>query len=464
MPNLVAYAALLVWPLVAAWLFTVMPKERAVVWAVVGSYLFLPEGTAFDFPVVPPLNKVSLPNLVLLALVAVRPGPPLRLLPRSRVATLLLGMLIAGAFLTAMTNGDPLFFGPTVLPGLSPYDALSSVIQTLLVVAPFFVGRSVLGSVEGHRLILRTLLAAGLFYAVLMLVEIRLSPQLHNWVYGFFPHSFDQQMREGGFRPVVFMVHGLYVAFFAMTVTVCAAVLGKSAGPQRGGPLFAASAGMFVVLVLCKSLGSLVFAIVLLPVALLAGLRTQLRIAAAIAVVAMLYPALRGAGVVPLDTILEAARSVSTDRADSLNTRIVNEESLLDRAAERPLLGWGSWGRNQIYDPVTGDDLSITDGYWIIVIGTSGWIGYIATFGLFGWPILSVWRTSRDPPARETAGLCLLLAINMVELLPNSTLQPWAWLIAGALLGHAEQGDRRAAADDAAQAPPAGPEPIRTVL
>ncbi len=30
------------------------------------------------------------------------------------------------------------------------------------------------------------------------------------------------------------------------------------------------------------------------------------------------------------------------------------------------------------------------------------------------------------------------MAINMIELLPNSTLHSWSWLIAGALLGCSE--------------------------
>lgn len=53
-----------------------------------------------------------------------------------------------------------------------------------------------------------------------MLYEVRLSPQLHRIFYGYFPHSFAQQVRGGGFRPVVFLQHGLWVAFFAMMMTV----------------------------------------------------------------------------------------------------------------------------------------------------------------------------------------------------------------------------------------------------
>ena len=34
--------------------------------------------------------------------------------------------------------------------------------------------------------------------------------------------------------------------------------------------------------------------------------------------------------------------------------------------------------------------------------------------------------------------LALIIAINMIDLLPNASLSPWTWLLAGALLGRAE--------------------------
>lgn len=63
----------------------------------------------------------------------------------------------------------------------------------------------------------RFLVIAGLIYTVPMLYEIRMSPQLHTIFYGYFPHSFGQQARGGGFRPVVFMGHGLLVGFLRLS-------------------------------------------------------------------------------------------------------------------------------------------------------------------------------------------------------------------------------------------------------
>ena len=76
------------------------------------------------------------------------------------------------------------------------------------------------------------------------------------------------------------------------------------------------------------------------------------------------------------------------------------------------------------------------------MIGTLGWCGYIVEFGLLALPLLMLARASITrhgatlSPCSGTIGL--LLAFNMIDMLPNATLIPFTWLIAGALLGYAE--------------------------
>ena len=441
--------ALLAWPLVALWLFARLPFEKAIIWSVVASYLLLPSTFAIDLPGVPPMEKQSLPNLVLLLIVLAKAPRSFRLLPPSRIAKLLLLMLFAGSFLTAMTNQDPIWIAERVLPGLTLYDGLSSTVRSLLIIAPLLIGWQYLATPQSHREILKAFCAAGLAYSLLMLFEVRMSPQLHTWVYGYFPHSFAQQIRWGGYRPVVFLTHGLHVAFFAMTVTLAAAALwrenqGTSSPADR--PLIPygyATTYLAVVLVFCKSLGSLLYGVLFLPVVLFMKVKRQLAIAALLAAVALSYPILRGVQMVPTDTFLEWAEAFDPARRQSLYGRFYHEEMLLEHARERILFGWGSWGRNRIHDAETGEDISVTDGYWAIVIGSSGWVGYLATFGLLGFPILMLWLKARRQkaagPPQATVCLALLLGINMIELLPNATLQPWTWLIAGAILGYAVQ-------------------------
>ena len=121
--------------------------------------------------------------------------------------------------------------------------------------------------------------------------------------------------------------------------------------------------------------------------------------------------------------------------------RFDNEQQLLERASQRLLFGWGRWGRSRIYDEY-GKDISITDGRWAITIGQFGVFGFLAEFGLLA---LTVFRAASTLRFAETerdsvflGALALIIAISMIDLLPNASLSPWTWLLAGALLGRAE--------------------------
>jgi hypothetical protein len=223
-----------------------------------------------------------------------------------------------------------------------------------------------------------------------------------------------------------------------------------------------------VVLVLCKSMAALAYGAGLAPVIAFAGRRMQVRLAAGLALIAVLYPLLRGADLVPVEAMLGQAERVSAERAGSLAFRFANEDRLLDHASQKPLFGWGGWGRNRVYDPDTGKDITVTDGRWIIVIGSFGWCGYVAEFGLLALPLLLLARRSRRLHPAEIspyAGpLALILGANMIDMLPNATLIPFTWLLAGALLGHAEALKAGRADEVRPAAPDPAPRPARTVL
>jgi len=467
MPNALAFAALALWPVLALWMFARLPLERALIWTIVGGYMALPPVAAFDPPVVPALDKYAIANLSALLGCMIHARGSVLALPRSPLALGLFVAFIISPLATTTTNGDPHFIGNGVLPGLRLYDAVSIMMGQVLFVLPFFLARTLLASVEAHRDILRILMLGGLIYSVPMLIEIRLSPQLNTWIYGFFQHSFLQMMREGGFRPIVFMPHGLWVAFFAMSATFAAAALARDAGAGRGGRLLAATAYLFTVLFLCKSLASLLYAMALLPLILMAPMRIVMWVAFAFALVAISYPILRGGGFVPVEALADWAYGVDPDRGQSLQFRFDNETMLLEKANDRPLFGWGSWGRNLIYDLETGRILSVTDGRWIIVIGMFGWLGYIAEFGLLTLPImvLALRRVPGGVPVAVGA-TALLLGINLIDMLPNATLLPITWMMAGALQGHVERRAGDPASETAPGTTPAGtgPRPLQSIL
>lgn len=458
-PTILAYIAIFSWPLVAIYLFASQTFERAIIWCVVGSFLFLPNWLGFDLPGVPAMDKFSLPSLALLLLVIAKAPKRsrFRLLPDHLVGKILLLMLLLGTVATALSNQDAYSAGAKFLPGTTLYDAVSEIMRMIFIIAPFLVGWQYLSNTKAHEEILKILVAIGLFYSVLILMEIRLSPQIHSWVFGYRVFDFAQQVRDGGFRPVVFVHHGLVLAFFVMTITVAAAALWRQGQKSVSSEIELKQISsnkrylyitlyFGVILVLCKGLGSLIFGIFLTPLVLLTKPRTQLFVALVLAGIAISYPVLRGGGLVPVDAISKAAYDYSPERGQSLETRLINEERLLEHANKRPVFGWGGWGRWRLYHPRTGEDITISDGVWVIVIANFGWVGYISYFGLLGLPILAIWRRVRKqssfdlPPV--TTALCLLLAINMIELLPNSSLPPWTWLIAGALLGYSRTKDK----------------------
>ncbi|HSG57637.1 MAG TPA: hypothetical protein VLA45_19460 [Paracoccaceae bacterium] len=443
MPNPIAYLMLAVWPIVTVYLFRRLPVERALILSLMVGYLFLPEPPAlFDMPLIPPLTKHNIPALAAFVCCLWMYGLKGAVLPQSPLGRVLLITYVFSPSLTVLTNSEVIFFGQIGLPGHGLKDAISLPLKQFLDILPFVMARQFLASGGAQRDLLKAFMVWGLVYSVLMLIEVRLSPQLNMWIYGYYQHLFAQAIRADGFRPVVFLYHGLWVAFFCMTAAISAVALWRQDGDKRKIGMLAAGLYLGGVLVLAKSLGALIFFFALLPMVLFLPKLMQIKVAILIGAVAMAYPILKGADLVPQERILEKVASIDETRADSLRFRFDNENVLLERARQKPVFGWGSWGRNQILDPITGEQLTVSDGRWVIVIGVFGWVGFLAEFGLLLLPLVLLWREAVLDRAQQVTGyiapLSLLLAINMFDMLPNASLTPLTWLLAGALTGHAE--------------------------
>ena len=94
-----------------------------------------------------------------------------------------------------------------------------------------------------------------------------------------------QQMREGGFRPVVFLGHGLLTAFLIMTATVAAAAFWRTRTRVFQLPASGLTNYLGGVLILCKTLGALLYGAV--SVLLVRFTRPQLQLRIAVALVAV---------------------------------------------------------------------------------------------------------------------------------------------------------------------------------
>jgi hypothetical protein len=433
MPNVIAYGALVVWPFITIGIFASMSARKAIIWSLLLGYLLLPVRTAFDFPGVPALDKTSIANLSALAGAMIFSRQPVLRLPREWWLIGLMAVYVASPLGTVLSNPQPLIYGDVVLQGLRPYDAFSAAAYKAIDLVPFILGYNLLDRPRDRHEVLRAIVITALGYSLLMLIEIRLSPQLHNWLYGFFPHSFGQQVRGDGFRPVVFLGHGLLVAIFTSMAVISAAYLAKLRIQLFGLTAWFWLAYLLFLLLLCRSLGALILALFALAVVLLSRGKHVGQICAVAALLVLSYPMLRGVDLVPVQLLADRVATFSADRGGSFQLRIDNENSLLLRASERPWLGWGGYGRNRVYDEATGKDLSVTDGTWVIVVGSYGWIGYLATFGLLCLPIIVVgWQLRRRLDA-SSAAIALVLVTNLLDLIPNSSLAPTTWLLAGAI-------------------------------
>jgi len=331
--------------------------------------------------------------------------------------------------------------------GLGVYDGISGVLsQTIVWGFPYLIGRLYFTEVRHLTVIVQTIIIFGIIYIPLCLFEIRMSPQLHYIFYGYYQHQFAQTMRYGGYRPMVFMNHGLQVGMWMGIALVL------SVGSWRYGawrtirfmgillPIVAVCAALGTTLILVKSTGAIVLAAVgIAAIVSSHALKTAVPMAA-IALSCVLYLGLRATQAWSGEGLVEMAAEVNEDRAASLEFRMYNENILGDKARERPWFGWGGWGRGRIYDE-DGNDISITDGLWIIAFGMNGTVGLVSLYSamLLGPTLLVMrckprrWRI--EPETAIAAALAVACMLEAADSLPNGMQIPVMTMALGAVTG-----------------------------
>src|SRR5262249_50529366 len=154
-----------------------------------GGYLLLPVAFEIKFPMVPPLDKATIPAATALIACLLMSRSGLTAWKRFGPIEMVVLVFVGSPLITALLNRDNIAGAGIVLPGVGLYDGLSSVEYQLLQIIPLILGRQLLRSPRDAQMLLRVLVIVGLLYSLPMLLEVRLSPQLHVWVYGYFPHS-----------------------------------------------------------------------------------------------------------------------------------------------------------------------------------------------------------------------------------------------------------------------------------
>ena len=418
-----------------------MSSRKAIIWSLLAGYLLLPVKTGFDAPGIPNMDKTLIPNLSVLLCALIFAKHKVISIPKNAVLIGLMALYVASPFLTTFNNREPLLLSVSALPGMTLYDGIALSVKQMIELIPFMIAYSAFKTEADIREILKALVVAALAYSLLIMWEVRMSPQLHTQLYGFFPHDFIQQVRGSGFRAVVFLGHGLVVAIFVAMALIAAIGLWRDRVRIKGMPGIAYTGILIFVLIISKSFGALLLGVCIGAATYFLKYRRLVTILAISGLVIVTYPALRGAGLIPVDRIASMTADYSEERAGSFQTRIDNEEKLLEKTERKPFFGWGTWGRGRIYiTDWSGEydvDTTITDGTWIIIISSFGWIGYIACFGLLAYPTFRALRYRRQfSQSGPCVALLAVLVINLFDLLPNASLSPLTWLIAGALSGY----------------------------
>ena len=425
--NPIVTAALLGWFPATFALFMLLRPVRAVVAACVAGWLFLPV-IEYKIAFLPAFDKTAiicfavLPGLMIFdleRLLRFRPG----------WIDLPMAAVCLGPLASSLSNELGLRDG-----------IVESIRETLLWGLPWLIGRICFTTREELRELAVGIFLGGLAYMPLCLYEVRMSPQLHYQVYGFHQHSFFQHIRYGGYRPMVFMQHGLMVGLFMASATLCGAWLYRSRSLRAlfGLPLPVFVLPLLVTTILIKSVGAIV--LLFFGLALLYAIRflrsgLPLLVPAALAAA---YLIIRVTGVISSDNLVTLAdATLGAERAQSLQSRLVNEDMLTVRALERPVFGWGGWGRARIRDE-SGRDVTITDSLWIICLGNKGFLGL---GGLMLVQLLPPLRLSRRLPVRQWdqpeggagAALAVVLLMWTVDNLLNAMINPLYLLVAGGL-------------------------------
>jgi len=238
------------------------------------------------------------------------------------------------------------------------------------------------------------------------------------------------------------MGHGLMVSFFVMVVMLSVVVLWKNRIKFRFFSPAIISCYTLIILVLCKSVGAIIYGVGALLLIRFTKPKIQYQFAIVLAMVTILYPTMSIIDVFPHQQLVHLADSFSAERAQSLEFRFYNEKLLLDRAKKHFFFGWGGWGRDRVYNAYTGRDETVTDGTWIIQLGTYGFVGFVSMFGLLAVAIFRAYSASKLVKSESDQALlaahALLVGIIMIDQIPNSTLGPWLWLLTGALFGRSE--------------------------
>lgn len=429
------------WILVAILLFTSLSPPKAVVSTVVFGFLLLPMAT-YDLPVIPEYNKAMAIAIGLLlggALSGSKNDYPIRW---EACDVLMMVYCFACPIITSLDNG------------LGLYNGLSDLVKNYLswgVV--YWAGRRYFTNPASIRAITWGIMIGGLLYVPLVFFEVRMSPKLNVMIYGFFPHSFAQHIRYGGYRPIVFMQHGLMVALWmaASSIVTFSLWWTKKVTKVWGIPILVVFFALVVATLLCKSGNGWFFLIAGLVISLYYATKKNTKGFKWLLIFIPVYIGLRLSGIVSLTNVQNVAgRFFDVERIDSLTWRLLQEDLFGQRALLRPLFGWGGFNRGWPVNPETGQQvLAMVDSLWVILFSGNGFLGLVSLFlaiGIGPWRVMKAYRRpdygNVEEYSVDAVALALVVTFFLLDSLLNAMVSPVYILASGALLSYSQTIER----------------------
>ena len=432
--NFLVFLAMFGWIPLTIYLFNKFPASQAVIIGFIAAWLFLPQAE-FPLPGLPDYTKISATCYgILLASFLFDYGR----FNRFQFSILDIPIVIwcICPFFSSITND------------LGLYDGLTAVVsQTMTWGIPYFLGRVYLNNLSGLRNLSLGIFLGGLIYIPLCLFEVRMSPQLHRMIYGYHAHSFAQTIRMGGFRPTVFMQHGLEVGMWMMAASLIGIWLWKTNCVKQvyGISMSWVILALVVTFLAVKSFGA--YLLLLLGITIL-FIAWQFNTSITILLLMLSITFYLGQNAMTQEHIAEIVvspleRVFPEERISSLQFRINNEILLKDKAQQKMIFGWGGWGRNRVYDyNWKGElvDVSVTDSLWILAFGVNGLVGLISLFSTFIFSIVGfiteypsyTWSRKEVAPV---AALAVVLILYLLDCLLNYMINPIFILACGGISG-----------------------------
>ncbi len=424
------HVALFGWIPVIIYLFKWLPHRRVVAFVFVFATLFLPVWS-FAIPTLPALGKYSATcyGVVLGTLIF----DPKRFLSfRPSWVDIPMVVVCLSPFVTSVENG------------LGAYDGMNVTLASVaLTGVPYFFGRIFFNDLAGLKLLATYIFIGSLFYIPLCLIENFIGPKIHLRVYGvlsFF--DVNQSIRYGGYRPVVFMNHGLVVSFWMMSSAVIGLWLWRSRVITRvwNMAMKPVMITLLFTVIATRSTGAWIYLFIASLIFLVQGwARNLIVLLLVFTVSAHLYLNVTGQfqGKVISDWV---SVNVALDRGQSLDVRFSNEEILGGKARQQLILGWGGWGRSRVPSLWDGVDYTITDSTWIAVFGTKGLVGLISWAASLLLPVIlfliyypgRVWH---HPKIAPVAAITTILVLAAMDHLLNTSPTIVCILATGGLSG-----------------------------